>query len=142
MKSPAWAPAGSDDRYRYEAAAVVVFWPKPQYDAVTARWPQLVEHLGATWDEHRQRTERDCAVIDRDGLAINQIAGDVDDFAAFLGRRGVTNPDQDDLHAYPDLRHTAAAIMAWPPHRTEPCWCGSPRKYKQCCRPHGLGTLH
>src|SRR5262245_20556337 len=56
MRSPAWAPARSDGRYRYAAAAVVVFWPQALYEAVIARWPQLVEHLGATWDEHRQRT--------------------------------------------------------------------------------------
>jgi SEC-C motif len=142
MRSPAWAPAGSDGRYRYEVAAVVVFWPQAQYEAVIARWPQLVEHLGATWEEHRQRTERDCAVIDRDGLAVNQMAGDVGDFAAFLARRGATRPDKDDLHAYPDLRDATAEMVAWPPDRTGPCWCGSRRKYKQCCRPHGLGTLH
>ena len=142
MRSPAWVLTGSDGRYRYEAAAVVVFWPKEQYDAVIGRWPQLAQHLGATWDDHRQRTERHCAFIEREGLAINQMAGDAGDFAAFLARRGAIRPDEDDLHAYPDLRDATAAMVPWPPDRTGLCWCGSRRKYKQCCRPHGLGTLH
>lgn len=33
--------------------------------------------------------------------------------------------------------HLAAAgdpgVVAWPPGRNEPCWCGSGRKYKKCC---------
>lgn len=76
------------------------------------------------------------------GLAVNQIAGQADDFAAFLARRGATRPDDDDLHTYPALHDATAQMAAWPPDRTGPCWCGSRRKYKQCCRPHGLGMLH
>ena len=25
------------------------------------------------------------------------------------------------------------ALIAWPPNRNEPCWCGSGHKYKKCC---------
>jgi tetratricopeptide (TPR) repeat protein len=25
------------------------------------------------------------------------------------------------------------ALIAWPPGRNQPCWCGSGRKYKKCC---------
>lgn len=25
------------------------------------------------------------------------------------------------------------ALVAWPPGRNEPCWCGSGLKYKKCC---------
>jgi len=25
------------------------------------------------------------------------------------------------------------SLIAWPPGRNEPCWCGSGRKYKKCC---------
>ena len=41
---------------------------------------------------------------------------------------------------YPDMR-TQPTLFPWPPARTAACWCGSGRKYKQCCRPHGLGDL-
>lgn len=43
MRSPAWSPVGSDGRYRYEATALSVFWPEPQYHAVIARWPHLAK---------------------------------------------------------------------------------------------------
>jgi SEC-C motif len=141
MRSHAWSPVGSDGTYRYDAIALAVFWPEPQYHAVTARWPHLTEQLGATWDEHRQRTERKCALVERDGLGVNQLPADVADFEAFLAGRGVTTPDQDDLLAYPNLDDVITAMAPWPPDRTAPCWCGSGRKYKQCCRRYGLGTL-
>lgn len=25
------------------------------------------------------------------------------------------------------------SVIAWPPGRNQPCWCGSGRKYKKCC---------
>lgn len=141
MRSAAWSPAGFDGSYRYDVTTLSVFWPEPQYHAVIARWPQLTEHLGATWDEHRQRTERHCALVDREGLGVNQLPADVNDFEAFLAGRGVTTPGEDDLLAYPNLRDVTTEMVPWPPDRTAPCWCGSRRKYKQCCRRYGLGTL-
>jgi hypothetical protein len=118
-----------------------VFWPESQYQTVIARWPHLTAHLGATWDEHRQRTERHCALVDREGLGVNQLPADLNDFKAFLAGRGVTTPGEDDLLAFPDLHDVTVAMVPWPPDRTAPCWCGSRRKYKQCCRRYGLGTL-
>jgi hypothetical protein len=141
MRSPAWSPVGSGSSHRYSATILSVFWPEPQHRAVITRWPQLAEHLGATWDEHRQRTDRHCAFVDRNGLGVNQLPAHVDDFEVFLARTGVTTPGEDDPHAFPDLRDVTTAMVTWPPHRTAPCWCGSGRKYKQCCRRYGLGTL-
>lgn len=127
MRSTVWSPAGSDGRYRYSRAALSVFWPESQYHAVLAQWPHFVDKLGATWDEHRVKVEWYCAFIQRGGLAVNQIAADLRDFEAFLARRGVSTPDEQDLLAYPDLRDTTTAMVAWPPDRTAPCWCGSGR---------------
>ena len=62
-------------------------------------------------------------------------------FTTFLAAGKLTKPRDDDLNTYPDLRTVTIPMTAWPPPRTAPCWCGSGRKYKQCCRRHGLGTL-
>ncbi|HET8660576.1 MAG TPA: SEC-C domain-containing protein [Micromonosporaceae bacterium] len=140
-RSAAWSPAGSRKGYRHDVTTLSVFWPEPQYQAVTARWPHLVEHLGATWDEHRQRIERHCALVSREGVGVNQLPADVPGFEAFLAGRRVRRPGEDDLFAYPDLRDVTTAMVPWPPDRTAPCWCGSGRRYKQCCRRYGLGTL-
>lgn len=141
MNDAGWSPAGNDGTYHYATAALSVFWPEEQFRSLVARWPDVAAHVGATWDEHRRRVERQCAFLAQEGLRVQQLAGDVPGFAAHLTARKITEPGSDDLNTYPDLRTVTTPMTAWPPARTAPCWCGSERKYKQCCRRHGLGTL-
>lgn len=136
-----FTPAGGDGTYRYETAALAVFWPENEHRKLLERWPHLATEVGATWDEHRQRAERHCAIVIRAGHSVNQLAGDATGFEKYLQAKGITNPTADDLLAYPDLRTVTSAMAAWPPERIAPCWCGSERRYKRCCRPHGLGSL-
>ncbi|HEU0088638.1 MAG TPA: SEC-C domain-containing protein [Pseudonocardiaceae bacterium] len=140
VNDASWGPLGADGTYQYSATTLVVFWPQAEHGKLIARWPHLAAEVEATWDEHRQQIERHCALIARAGPTVNQVAGDVFGLEAFLKDRRVTEPSAQDLLAYPDLR-TQPAMVSWPPARTAPCWCGSGRKYKQCCRPHSLGTL-
>jgi len=136
-----WSPIGSDGRHRYSATALLVFWPESEYRTLIARWPHLSTHLGATWDQHRQQTERHCTLTERAGLAVSQLPGDMRGFEAFLASKGVASPSVDDLLAYPDMRTVTTDMPSWPPPRTAACWCGSGRRYKHCCRRHGLGAL-
>jgi uncharacterized protein YecA (UPF0149 family) len=140
MSEAGWSPAGSDGTYQYATAALSVFWPEEEFRTLVTRWPHLAAQVGATWDEHRRRVERHCATLEQHGLRVQQLPGDVPGFVAFLAARKATKPDEDDLNAYPDLRTVTIPMTAWPPARPAPCWCGSERKYKQCCRRHGLGT--
>jgi uncharacterized protein YecA (UPF0149 family) len=141
MSEAGWSPAGVDGTPPYATAALSVFWPEEEFRILVARWPHLAGHVGATWDEHRRRVERHCALLEQEGLRVQQFPGDVSGFMTFLAARKVTKPSDVDLNAYPDLRTVTIPMTAWPPARTAPCWCGSERKYKQCCRRHGLGTL-
>jgi hypothetical protein len=126
--------------YHYSTTTLSVFWPRAEHAKLIARWPRLAAEVGTTWDEHRQQVERHCAFVTRAGHGVNQTPGNVADLEAFLRDKRVRKPSAEDLLAYPDLR-TQPAMTPWPPARTATCWCGSGRKYKQCCRPHGLGTL-
>jgi uncharacterized protein YecA (UPF0149 family) len=141
MSEAGWSTAGADGTRRYATAALSVFWPEEQFRILVARWPHLADHVGATWDEHRRRVEQHCAFLERNELRVQQLPADVSGFVTFLAARKVTKPGKDDLNTYPDLRTVTSPMTAWPPARTAPCWCGSERKYKQCCRRHGLGTL-
>lgn len=142
MNAQAWSPAGSDDQYNYATAVVSVFWPESHYHALVTRWPHLAAQVvGAPWAEHCRQVERNCAFADREGFAVNLVPGNLPDFETFLKLRGVTTPGADDLRAYPDVRDAESAMMSWPPSRTASCWCGSGHRYKQCCRPYGLGSL-
>ena len=142
MSEAGWSPVGVDGTHRYATAALSVFWPEEEFRVLVARWPHVAAHVGATWDEHRRRVERHCALLEQEGLPVQQLPGDVSGFATFLAAR--KDPELGDLdlvNSYPDLRTVTIPTRAWPPARTAPCWCGSGRKYKQCCRRHGLGTL-
>lgn len=130
----------NDDAYHYGATTLSVFWPRAEHEKLLARWPHLAADVGATWDEHRQQHERHCELVTRAGHCVNQTPGNLADLETFLPDRKVRKPSAEDLLAYPDLR-TQPAMTPWPPARAAACWCGSGRKYKQCCRPHGLGTL-
>ena len=135
-----WVSVGQDGTYRYSATALAVFWPAIEHGELIARWPHLTTAVGATWDEHRWLVERHCALVARAGHGVSQTPGDIDGFEAFLRDERIGTPSSDDLRAYPDLR-AQPFMVPWPPARTAACWCGSGRKYKQCCRPHGLCTV-
>lgn len=141
MSDAGWSNLGVNGTHRYETAALSVYWPEEEFGILIARWPILTAYVGTTWDEHRQRVERHCASIQAAGLPVQQLSADVNGFAAYLAANQVTTPGEDDLAAYPDLRTVTKPLTPWPPARTAACWCGSGRKYKQCCRRHGLGTL-
>ena len=135
MSDPGWSPAGVDATHRYATAALSVFWPEEEF-----RIRVVAAHVGATWDEHR-RVERHCTLLEQQGLRVQQLPGDVSGFEDFLAARKVTKPGDVDLNTDPDLRTATIPMTAWPPARTAPCWCGSGRRYKQCCRRHWLGAL-
>ncbi|MFI9381065.1 SEC-C domain-containing protein [Kutzneria sp. NPDC052558] len=135
-----WTSLGGDGTYHYSATALVVFWPESEHENLIARWPGLTSRVGTTWDEHRRRVEQECALISDDGYTVKQTPGDIPGLEAFLRDKDVKKPQASDLEGYPDLR-TQPDLTPWPPARTAACWCGSGRKYKQCCRPHGLGSL-
>ena len=56
-------------------------------------------------------------------------------FTAWCAEQG-RQPDSADARAEYGAHLAATAdpsLIAWPPARNEPCWCGSGRKYKKCC---------
>jgi hypothetical protein len=55
-------PAGVDGTHQYATAALSVFWPEEEFRILVARWPHVAAHIGGTWDEHRRRVERHCAL--------------------------------------------------------------------------------
>jgi uncharacterized protein YecA (UPF0149 family) len=67
------------------------------------------------------------------GLAIAPVR--VAPFTAWCAEEG-QHPDSAKARAE-YAAHLAAErdpdLIAWPPARNQPCWCGSGRKYKKCC---------
>jgi uncharacterized protein YecA (UPF0149 family) len=59
----------------------------------------------------------------------------VSPFTAWCAERD-QQPDSAEARAEYAAHLAASAdpdLIAWPPGRNQPCWCGSGRKYKKCC---------
>ena len=116
----------------------LTWFPADQYPDALARWPELategaakgaVDH--AAYNLALERTLRGYADAGLTRLAISPIH--IPDFLAWCA-------DHDLDPAAPGTRAHYSADLArrhetigWPPTRNQPCWCGSGRKYKQCC---------
>ena len=116
----------------------LAWFPADHYPAALRRWPELtaegaardaVDH--AAYNRVLERTLRDYAEAGLPRLAISPIR--IPDYLAWCTGRSI-DP------AAPATRANYAADLArqggavgWPPPRNQPCWCGSDRKYKQCC---------
>ncbi|MGH3902665.1 MAG: SEC-C domain-containing protein [Pseudonocardiaceae bacterium] len=118
----------------YQGIAVL-FWPRPEFDALLLRWPALVEVCGQNWDDYRTTLQRRLVQLAESGhprLAI--AAGSVDELADHADRSGgdPLSPQVREDYAEQMDEHR---LTMWPPGRNETCWCGSGAKYKKCCLP-------
>lgn len=139
-------PAGSaphgigdpEEQGRSVRTLALAWFPADQYPDALRRWPELTaegaakgaaEH--AAYNLALERTLRGYADAGRTRLAIAPIR--IPDFLAWCADRDL------DPAASPTRAHYSADLArrhessAWPPTRNQPCWCGSGRKYKQCC---------
>lgn len=95
----------------------------------------LVDRLDRELDAARTARPRDSAGY---AAALERAlrACDADPAVADALDAKVSNPDSAKARAE-YAAHLAAerdpALIAWPPGRNQPCWCGSGRKYKKCC---------
>ena len=119
------------------AGVLALAWfPEHQFEQAVTRWPDLPQSWGASdyagycaaLEGHLTR------MADATGIA-PRIAPLV--VEAYLSWCEATGCDP----AVPGSRASYAAELArtgtvapWPPGRNQRCWCGSSRKYKQCCR--------
>jgi hypothetical protein len=143
MSDDAWEPIGTDGTWNYSATTLSVFWPEAEHQKVIARWPHLSDHLGSTWDEHRQRTERNRALVDRMGHKVRQLPGSFSELEAFLAGAGVEKPFVD--YSDPPTanracptggRKTPPASGDWTSQRSPRWRCRTP---SSCAKPHRTG---
>lgn len=118
-----------------------VFWPRAEFDRLMARWPQLAETQGHSWDEHRAVVESELAAAATQGaVRLMVIAATVDEYADLVAALDADVTDPSLLDSYIErVEHDEARFLPWPPGRNDACWCGSGTKYKKCCLPRSRG---
>jgi tetratricopeptide (TPR) repeat protein len=135
---------GWDDVPYLSSEAVVLVWPREQYELVDDRWPEVLEATGATdWDDYRRRHQALVAGwAEQSRAPLWQVTGTADGFAEFLRERDV-DQDTADLVVLAEEYGTYLAeqddALLLPPGRGDPCWCGSGASYEACCLPLSPG---
>ena len=138
--APAVAPDAPAVRPGESVAVALAWFPAQEYPRALALWPGLVSEGPAkgaadhaAYNRALQRTLQQYADAGFTRLHIAPIR--IPDYLAWCQDRGedpATGPTRASYCA--DLaRRRDPGVMAWPPGRNQRCWCGSGRKYKQCC---------
>ncbi len=123
------------DEPDYEQASLL-FWPQPERERLLQRWPALTEEYGQTWDEYRTTMQKTLVMWSESSqLQLGLLAGSVEELAAHVERNGDDPTDPQAHQGYAQQLTEPSRQIAWPPGRNDPCWCGSPQKYKKCCLP-------
>ena len=115
----------------------VSWFPAAEWASARARWPDLGDDLP---DDHQSY----CRVIEARLKTLQRPAraGSLHVSPVTVGQLDAYALEHGDEAGSPDARAGVAAevlgsggAIEWPPRRNDRCWCGSGRKYKQCCGP-------
>lgn len=110
----------------------VLFWPRDEVARAHELWPELVDDddaeamLRERELDNRELSEAGYTRIEMVPLTTAQLS----EYAARTG--GDPNDDHVRRECMDEIVRENG-VLAWPPQRNEPCWCGSTTKYKKCC---------
>lgn len=136
-------PLTDDPPYR-GGEAVLLVWPRDEYERMDERWPEVLEATGAGgWDDYRRQLQAVIAEWVPRGVALWQVTGTADGFAEFLAEQDADPADADLVRLaelYGDQLAERDDTRLMPPAAADPCWCGSGARYESCCRPRPSGV--
>jgi tetratricopeptide (TPR) repeat protein len=110
---------------------VLAFFPASELAQAMARWPELDE---PSWEAYVHRLEGTAKRFVELGGNISGFAPiHVNRFIAWCVEEGIDPADAASRAAFAVRAGVSGEIVAWPPARSERCWCGSGRSYRRCC---------
>jgi hypothetical protein len=114
----------------------IMVWPQAEFERLLARWPALAESHRQNWDGYRAMLETAFAGLWEIGPNhLVLVRGSVEGLASFADDRDADPTDRAVIDSYAESLAPGPLALTWPPGRNDPCWCGSPQKYKKCCLP-------
>jgi hypothetical protein len=124
----------SDDAHTSISTSLAWF-PAGDYGEAIARWPSLAEDWAdCPHGEYCRRLQHDLLRLSAHGVPMRGVVP-----IRLVDYLPWCEDDQRDPESSSTRAHYAAELtqrgetIPWPPGRNDPCWCGSGRKYKQCC---------
>jgi tetratricopeptide (TPR) repeat protein len=135
-------PAPDRDPEREELVVSLAWFPSGEYEEAIRRWASLAEDWAdVAHSDYCLRLDGNIKWMRSQGMPIRAVAPIVvEDFVAWCAEH---EEDPEEARAsYAVHLTTDGEVIAWPPGRNEPCWCGSGRKYKKCCGPAPARPMH
>ncbi|MQA61797.1 MAG: hypothetical protein GEU86_09935 [Actinophytocola sp.] len=139
ISSPA-EPEPSGAPVQEPIAMAFAWFSRDDYPRAVARWPELVDTWGVTdYPGYCAALEGHLATFAATAGRSPRIAPiELPEYEAWCADSDRDPADSGSRASYAaELARTGRA-MPWPPARNAPCWCGSGRKYKRCCRAAAL----
>ncbi len=133
---------GEGARRGGEVAVAMAWFPGGEYEKAIARWESLAEDWARVpHPEYCRRMDGHIKWMRAHGVQIRAVAPIVvEEFVSWCAVRG---EDPESARAgYAAERYRLGDGINWPPGRNDPCWCGSPRKYKKCCGLAQAAPMH
>jgi len=147
-----WDPSSDPSEARTQPAAptepttstqerslpVAVAWfPATDWQEAQRRWPDLLDELpvehSAYSREIEARTKRITTSLRGTTLHIAPLT--VEGLVSYATQQGQDPGAAASRSGFAAELLRLGEAVRWPPGRNAPCWCGSGRKYKQCCGP-------
>lgn len=111
----------------------LAWFPEAEWERAITLWPELLETMPEDHDEYSKQVESNLkAAAAREPGSPDVAPLTVDVLIETYGDKAGEPLSRASLGA--KVARSGNAI-AWPPGRNDVCWCGSGRKYKQCCSP-------
>lgn len=112
----------------------VLYWDAEEFAKLVRRRPQTTKIYGDDHAAHLRKVEKILQEL-ADGGGVHLAVGHATlaGLEAHIRQHGGTPEAQDTRSAYAAELARRGEVTDWPPHRNDPCWCGSGDKYKKCC---------
>ena len=131
-------PEGPPTSREERSLPVAVAWfPQAEWEEAQRRWPDLLDELPADHSSYSHeieaRTKRITKSLGSTTLHIAPLT--VDGLVSYATHHAEDPGAASSRSAFAAELLRLGEAIRWPPGRNAPCWCGSGRKYKQCCGP-------
>ncbi len=113
----------------------LAWFPAGDYERAVARWASLAEDWAdCAHPDYCRRIQFELFRYQAAGLAVRAVAPiHLDDYLPWCEHEEL-DPELPATRANFAAQLTRLGdVIPWPPGRNDACWCGSERKYKQCC---------
>lgn len=110
----------------------IPMWRRDELPRAREAFPELFDELDD--DALLRDCEVICRAVSASGVpTVTLVPLTAGALAEFARRTGGKPGDDDTQRGCADELAGQGNLVAWPPPRNEPCWCGSDVKYKKCC---------